>query len=160
MFCIDRNCLWGDAYWGHRISEGKYRLGRFDDELLEGCVDLYGRWRPDPSPEWVTCIPSLRHPQLVPDFARRLAQRLGLPFYAVLRQTEIKPEQKTMQNSWQQAINLDGAFEVDESVPSGAVLLIDDMVDSRGTMTVAAWLLRLHGSGEVFPIALALSSRG
>ena len=123
-------------------------------------MDLYGRWRPDPSPEWVTCIPSLRHPQLVPDFARRLAQRLGLPFYAVLRQTEIKPEQKTMQNSWQQAINLDGAFEVDESVPSGAVLLIDDMVDSRWTMMVAAWLLRLHGSGEVFPIALALSSRG
>ena len=65
-----------------------------------------------------------------------------------------------MQNSQLQAANLDGAFEVDDKVPSGPVLLIDDMVDSRWTMTVAAWLLRSHGSGEVFPMALALSSRG
>jgi phosphoribosylpyrophosphate synthetase len=33
----------------------------------------------------------------------------------------------------------------------------DDMVDSRWTMTVAAWLLRANGSGEVFPLALALT---
>ncbi len=153
-------CLWGDSYWGNRISEGKYQRGYFDDELLEGCRELYERWQPQPKPVWVTAVPSLRHPQLVPDFARRLAERLGLPFYVVLRQTTMKPEQKTMQNSQLQAANLDGAFEVDDKVPSGPVLLIDDMVDSRWTMTVAAWLLRSHGSGEVFPMALALSSRG
>ena len=34
-------------------------------------------------------------------------------------------------------------------------LLIDDMVDSRWTFTVAAWLLRENGSGPVFPLALA-----
>jgi phosphoribosylpyrophosphate synthetase len=33
----------------------------------------------------------------------------------------------------------------------------DDMVDSRWTMTVAAWLLRTNGSGDVFPLALALT---
>jgi ATP-dependent DNA helicase RecQ len=39
------------------------------------------------------------------------------------------------------------------------VLLVDDMVDSRWTLTAAAWLLRSHGSGEVFPLALALAGR-
>jgi len=32
---------------------------------------------------------------------------------------------------------------------------VDDMVDSRWTLTVATCLLRSHGSGEVFPLALA-----
>jgi ATP-dependent DNA helicase RecQ len=31
------------------------------------------------------------------------------------------------------------------------------MVDSRWTLTVAAWLLRTHGSGPVLPLALALT---
>jgi len=35
------------------------------------------------------------------------------------------------------------------------VLLIDDVVDSRWTLTVAAVLLREHGSGPVYPFALA-----
>lgn len=30
-----------------------------------------------------------------------------------------------------------------------------DMVDSGGTLTVAAYLLKSHGSGPVYPLALA-----
>jgi len=60
-----------------------------------------------------------------------------------------------MQNSMQQAHNLDGSFELTATLPEGPVLLVDDTVDSRWTMTVAAWLLRSHGSGEVYPMALA-----
>ena len=40
------------------------------------------------------------------------------------------------------------------------VLLVDDMVDSRWTLTVATWLLRTHGAGEVWPLVLALTSHG
>jgi len=40
-------------------------------------------------------------------------------------------------------------------VPTGPVFLVDDMVDSRWTITVATFLLRSNGSGEVFPLALA-----
>ena len=60
-----------------------------------------------------------------------------------------------MANSSQQARNLDGSLVVREPIPTGPCLLIDDMVDSRWTFTVAAWLLREHGSGPVFPLALA-----
>jgi len=41
------------------------------------------------------------------------------------------------------------------SVLPGPVLLVDDMVDSRWTLTVVSTLLRAGGSGEVFPLALA-----
>ena len=40
----------------------------------------------------------------------------------------------------------------------GAVLLVDDLVDSRWTLTVAARALRRAGSGPVLPFVLA--SRG
>ena len=73
-------CMWGDAGWGRLVQKGKYVDGRFSDELVKACADLVRKWNPQPAPAWVTCIPSLRHPKLVPDFARRLALELGLPF--------------------------------------------------------------------------------
>lgn len=151
-------CVWKDAGWGRAVARGKYEENRFQEDLVDACLELLERWDPDPAPAWVTCIPSFRHPDLVPDFARQLASKLGLPFRAALAKTEDRPEQKYQANSVQQARNVDGSMEVrlpDEDLPSGPVLLIDDMVDSRWTLTVAAWLLRSAGSGEVLPLALA-----
>ena len=154
-------CIWGDAGWGGLVRVGKYQDGRFADDLVDACIDLMKRWNPQPAPEWITCIPSLRHPNLVPDFAERLANQLGLPFHRVLEKAEDRAEQKTMANSTQQARNVDGSLVVSvEPLPRGPVLLVDDMVDSRWTLTVTAWLLRSHGSGEVWPLALALTSQG
>jgi len=150
-------CVWGDAGWGELVRQGKYRDRHFSDDLVTACVGLVATWNPDPRPTWVTCIPSLRHPNLVPDLARRLAKALGLPFHAVLEKTAERPAQKTMANSSQQAHNLDGSLDIRQALPSGPVLLVDDMVDSRWTLTVAAWLLRRHGSGPVWPLALALT---
>ncbi len=151
-------CVWGDAGWGSLVRDGKYRERRYSDELVQACVSLIQDWNPQPAPAWVTCIPSRRHSSLVPDFARRLAAALNLPFHIVMEKTADRPEQKAMANSIQQARNIDGSLAIDvEQLPSGPVLLVDDMVDSRWTMTVAAWLLRAHGGAEVFPLALALT---
>ena len=151
-------CVWGDAGWGGLVRQGKYRDRRFADELVEACVRLVREWNTQPAPTWVTSIPSLRLPDLVPDFARRLGAALDLPFHAVLVKTDNRPEQKTMANSTQQARNIDGSLAIDiQPLPTGPVLLVDDMVDSRWTLTVAAWLLRSHGSGAVLPLALALT---
>ena len=154
-------CIWGDAGWGGLVRVGKYQDGRFAGNLVGACVDLVRRWDPRPAPEWVTCIPSQRHPNLVPDFAERVANRLGLPFHRVLDKIEDRPEQKTMANSTQQARNVDGSLVVAvEPLPGGPVLLVDDMVDSRWTLTVATWLLRSQRSGVVWPLALSLTSQG
>jgi ATP-dependent DNA helicase RecQ len=154
-------CIWGDAGWGALVRQGKYRDGHFADELVEACVRLVREWNPEPAPTWVTCIPSLRHLNLSPDFARRLAAALKLPFHMVLRRTDDRPEQKTMANSIQQARNIDGSLAISvQPLPADPVLLMDDMVDSRWTLTVAAWLLRSRGGGEVWPLALALTGHG
>ncbi len=153
-------CMWGDSGWGEMVRLGKYADNRFSDELVEACTGLVRTWNPEPFPTWITCIPSRRHPNLLPDFARRLAASLGLSFHAALVKTVERPQQKAMANSSLQARNVDGALRVvGSSLPSGPVLLIDDMVDSRWTFTIAAWLLRAHGSGEVFPLALAYTGR-
>lgn len=153
--------IWGDAGWGNAIKVGKYDEGRFSDDLVQACIEMIRKWNPQPMPAWVTCIPSHRHPRLMPDFAERLARALGLRFVDVLRKTDERPEQKIMANSTQQARNLDGALEIIvEPLPRGSVFLVDDLINSHWTMTVAGWLLRTHGSGEVFPIALSYAGKG
>ena len=153
-------CIWGDSGWGSLVRSGKYRDGRFDDQLVAACAALVRHWNPQPAPAWVTCVPSLRHPTLVPGFAARLATALGLPFRIVLAKTDERPEQKTMANSTYQARNLDGSLAVVTPPQAGPVLLVDDMVDSRWTLTVSAWLLRSNGSGAVWPLVLALAGGG
>lgn len=151
-------CMWGDAGWGTLVRQGKSRDGHFGDALVEACAAMVRTWSPQPAPMapmWVTCIPSHRHANLVPSFAMRLAAALKLPFHGVLEKTGDHPPQKQMANSAQQARNVDGVFRIHGQVPPGPVLLVDDMVDSKWTFTVASYLLTSHGSGLVYPLALA-----
>ncbi|AEG51919.1 RecQ family ATP-dependent DNA helicase [Sinorhizobium meliloti] len=149
-------CVWGDAGWGGLVRTGKYHDRHFSDDLVAACVKMVHEWHPHPAPAWVTCVPSLRHPDLVPNFSIRLAGALGLPFHMIIAKTDNRPEQKTMANSTQQARNIDGSLTVNgHPIPPLPVLLIDDMVDSRWTLAVSAWLLRKNGSGEVWPMALS-----
>jgi len=151
--------LWGDAGWGELVKQGKYHNHDFDDALVQGAFEMIQRWQPQPFPTWVTCVPSLRHPQLVPNFAQRLANQLQLPFQPIVQKVRQNQPQKQMGNSYQQSHNLDGVFDVNSwQGMKGAVFLIDDRVDSRWTFTVIAALLRRAGSGLVFPLALALNS--
>ena len=66
--------------------------------------------------------------------------------------------QKFQQNRYHQCRNLDGAFAILAPIPTGPVLLVDDMVDSAWTLTVVAALLRQAGSGPVWPTALATTA--
>lgn len=152
--------VWGDAGWGRLVRDGKYRAGRFAGELVGACEEMMRVWAPDPKPEWITCVPSIDHPELVPDFARRLAGRMGAPFHPCVRKIRTNQPQKEMENSFQQAHNLDGAFLVDRRfVEKGPVLLVDDVTDSGWTFTVLAALLRQAGCGAVIPLALAIASQ-
>jgi ATP-dependent DNA helicase RecQ len=64
-----------------------------------------------------------------------------------------------MANSATQAANARAKLGVvPAGVRSGPVLLVDDLVDSRWTLTVAGSLLRDHGSGPVLPFALAVAT--
>jgi ATP-dependent DNA helicase RecQ len=127
----------------------------FSDELVAASARLIReKWQP--SVAWVTCVPSHRYVDLVPSFARRLADALGvLPFLDAVRKVSENQPQKAAFNSAQQLRNVWGAFEVVGELPEGRVLLVDDTVDSRWTLTVVAAALRAAGSGPVLPFALA-----
>jgi ATP-dependent DNA helicase RecQ len=151
---------WGDAGWGRVVAEDKH-AGHFRDELVDAVAEMILlRWQPNPGPTWVTCIPSAKRPKLVPDFAARLAQRLGLPLHAVITKVRDNPPQKAQQNRFHQCRNLDGVFAVTPGSPKGPVLLVDDVIRSAWTLTVAAALLRRAGCVTVWPLALADSSAG
>lgn len=150
---------WGEPVWGALVAQGK-GAGRFDDELVAATVDLLRhRWPEAAGVAWVTCIPSRRHPDLVPDFAWRLAAALGVPFRAVIEKSRETEPQKHMENRFHQCHNLDGAFVVPDGADvDGSVLLVDDVVDSAWTLTLAAALLKQAGTGAVFPFALATTA--
>lgn len=150
--------LWRDAGWGQLVAQEKYETGRFSDELVDASVEMLENWSPAPSPKWVTCIPSLDRPELVPGFAARLANKLGLPFVPCIVKSSPNRPQKEMNNSYQQVKNLDGVFQITDQCQSGECLLIDDMTDSGWTFTVASALLRQAGCSAVYPMALALNS--
>ncbi len=150
--------LWRDAGWGQKIAEGKYTYNNFPDEVVMACVNMLLEWMPKPTPVWVTCVPSNNNPNLVPNFAIKLSKALGLPFVACIEKIRPSREQKYMENSYQQAKNLDGVFAINDKCLMGACLLVDDVVNSGWTLTVISALLRQAGCSAVIPLALALNS--
>lgn len=153
-------CHYYDTGWGELVRQGRQASHQFSDALLAPSVELlqkYVRSLAQP-PTWMTSVPSLRRPHLVPDFATQLAQALGLPYQEVVRHVQQHPEQNTMRNSYQQAMNVREVFAIAGKVPKGAVLLVDDLADSRWTLTVIGALLRQQGSGAVYPFVLATMS--
>ena len=153
-------CVYGDAGWGRDVQRGKYVDGAFSRELVVASSRaIRDRWHLTPPPTWVTALPSSARRGLVDAFARSLADLLGLPYVDALTVLAGAERQKAMQNSAQQLRNAHLKLDIDGSVVlPGPVLLVDDIVDSGWTVTVAGWLLRTHGSGPVHPFALAVAS--
>jgi ATP-dependent DNA helicase RecQ len=154
--------LYGDAGWGLLVKDGKYRENGFDETLIDAVADMLDNyWQPASTPTWVTAVPSRRAPELVRSFAKRLADRLGLPYRDAIEKIADAPQQKTMENGYFQARNALDSFRViaDAVVPE-PVFLVDDMVDSRWSMTTCGVLLAEAGSGPVVPLALSETSKG
>ncbi|HSL32719.1 MAG TPA: RecQ family ATP-dependent DNA helicase [Candidatus Limnocylindrales bacterium] len=151
----------GDAGWGRDVEQGRRRGGQYSDALVTAAVRaIRDQWRPDPEPEWVTAIPSQGRAAPVLRFAAAVAGQLGLPFVDCIGSSPDGEPQVAMQNSVLQLANARAKLTVDGSaVRGGPVLLVDDIVDSRWTMTVAGSLLVENGSGPVHPFALADASR-
>jgi ATP-dependent DNA helicase RecQ len=142
----------GDGGWDPVVQAG-LRGGRFPNELVDALRRLVHAWKPPVG--YVAAVPSARHPALVDDLARRLADALGLPFVALLERTGERPPQREMSNAAQQAANVRGAFRVTAAPPPEPCLLVDDVRLSGWTLAMVGGQLRRRGSGPVFPLALA-----
>ena len=149
----------GDGGWDPLVRDARFKTRRFADELVTACARVYDQWGPDPAPAWVTAVPSLRQPELVPDFGRRLAAALGLPYLELLTRTGDGQPQREMENSSQQAANVRGQFAIATAPPPDAGLIVDDLWFSGWTLTTVGALLRDAGAGPLHPLVLSLAGR-
>lgn len=152
--------IWDDPGWGRLVRTGTEEAARFDDRLVDAAAELIrDEWDPDPAPTWVTAVPSTSREGLVVDFATRLGGRLEIPVFETIEQVRETQPQVDMENWYQRFWNVRGAFEANGRVEPGPVLLVDDTVSSRWTLTEVGRVLRRAGSGPVYPFALAERSR-
>lgn len=147
----------GDWVKQDRASGKQYR-----EELVSMSVKLLQKAFSDldSQPQWITAVPSLRRPTLVAHFAQQLAQALDLPYIEAIRHHQQHPPQETMHNSYNQAVNVQNAFTITPDIPKQAVLLVDDIADSRWTLTTIAHQLQIGGVPSVMPFVLATTGSG
>ena len=144
---------YADAGYGMAVRKGKYVDGYFADELVDASAKILSEFIKNNNIEWITPVTSKRHPKLVPDFAKRLADRLCIGYFEGIKKLDAE-EQKKFENSDGQYKNANDSFEIIQ-VKKENILLVDDMVDSRWTFTVCTMKMREMGSGDIYPFALA-----
>jgi ATP-dependent DNA helicase RecQ len=132
--------------------------------LLAACVRVLAEWGWDERPVGIVMMPSRAHPLLVASIAEHLARVGRLPLLGALDLEGGGPRGESGGNSAYRLASVWSGFTVgpdlSETLASatGPVLLVDDLADSRWTITVAGRLLRQAGAPGVLPFALALRS--
>jgi ATP-dependent DNA helicase RecQ len=131
--------------------------------LVDAVLEVLGDWHPEwpARPTGVAYVESARRPQLTRDFAEGIARYLKLP--VVARWQIVDPEVppgRGAANSAQRVAAVGRRFSLsaDEPLDGGPVLLLDDLVVTGWTMTLAARALREAGASAVLPLALGVES--
>lgn len=161
-----RGWILSDNYYsllGQLAATGKYRDGRFSDELLLESARYLRSAAAGTGIDAVVAVPSLRRPTFVPDFAERLAHALKVPFVdGAVRKIAEGVAQKTLNSSALQVKNIRDTIEVAKPgrIAGKTVLLVDDMVDSGWTFAVIASELVRAGAKAVYPYALVKTGKG
>jgi ATP-dependent DNA helicase RecQ len=147
-----------DIGWGTRLRE----LLAGEDvpvpaDLLEACVRVLASWDWAQRPAGVIGLGSRARPHQLTHLARRIGEIGRLPLLATLAPLGERPA--TAQNSALRLASVWAGLDVgalpDLSGLGGPVLLVDDVIDSGWTMTVAARAVRRAGAPAVLPFALA-----
>jgi len=126
--------------------------------MVAACVRVLADWGWDERPVAVVSVPSRRHPLLIDSVARGLGAAGRLPYLGALSWENGGPTGEAGGNS---AYRLSSVWErfgtAGLEIPQGSpVLLVDDLVDSRWTVTAVGRELRRAGASAVLPFVLAL----
>lgn len=153
-------CLskYGEVGYGELVKVDRYENNFFSDILLKKSAQILLPKIRDEKIQFITFVPSLRQ-NLVEDFTKRLASLCGLSYIETLRKKPAK-EQKFMENSAHQCENALTSFEILENIViPNKVILVDDIIRSKWTITVCGYILMENGCNFVLPFALADSSQ-
>lgn len=150
---------------GQEVCRGKYDINHFSDILVKTSADKLRRFLREKDIHIkdivVVPIPSNRKPQLVPEFAQRLANTLQCQYVHIFAKKPNEPKQKSLLNSHLQEKNIRDHLFIQNAVDidNQNILLVDDFVDSKWTFTVATELLGgVFNHITVTPFALADTS--
>jgi len=133
--------------------------------LVQACIRVLAEWGWEERPAAVISIPSRRRPLLVDSVARTLSEVGRLPYLGALSLKNGGPSGEPGGNSAYRLSSVWDRFELDPELVTALaghrgrpVLLVDDLVDSRWTVTVAGRLLRNSGASAVLPFSLAVQA--
>jgi ATP-dependent DNA helicase RecQ len=152
-----------DLGWGNRLRE-LFATGAadrpVDDVMLKACAGVLGEWDWASRPVAIVSMPSRARPQLIASLATGLASLGRLPNLGALELSDGGPEGGPGGNSAYRLAAVWGRFAVPHGMREtlalgGPILLIDDLADSRWTLTVASRVLRDAGADAVLPFTLA-----
>ncbi|MFK0039990.1 RecQ family ATP-dependent DNA helicase [Paenarthrobacter sp. NPDC090517] len=163
-----------DLGWGGALRE-LFAAGApdraVDPAMLQACVQVLREWSgADGGTPWsgvgrpaaVVSIPSRSKPQLVESLAQGIAGIGRMPYLGQLQPQHGGPTGARGGNSayrlagvWDRLVVGPELAQALAGTGGQPVLLVDDLIDSRWTMTVSARALRQAGVGAVLPLALA-----
>lgn len=142
-----------------RDTEGRPVDKEVPAELAGACLRVLKEWGWAERPVAVAWVPSVGRPELVASLAAGVARAGRLELLGPL---DLAPDSGgAAVNSAFRVRDLWHRFRVPEDMAGrltaldGPVLLVDDLVDTRWTMTIAGRLLRRAGADAVLPLALA-----
>ncbi len=128
--------------------------------LVRAVVEVLGDWRP--AVDAIVVVESATRPTLTADLADGLSRYLKVPVvgrWAIVDDT-VTPRQGSM-NSAQRVAAVGRRFDLRTepgAVEGSRVLLVDDLVVTGWTLTLAARALRAAGAADVLPLTLAVES--
>ena len=131
--------------------------------LFQAVVQVLAAWDWDARPAAVVTVPSCTRPAMIAALGERIAATGGLTYLGSLDYLRGEPPGR-QHNSAQRlaalsrALTVPGPLQAALAATGGAVLLVDDWVDTGWTMTLAAKLLRGYGVPAVLPFALAVTN--
>lgn len=147
-----------------RTDEDGQRIdGPVPASLGNRLVEVLAAWDWDQRPAAVVAVPSITRPQLVGSLAAGIASVGRLDDLGQLGLSAGSAPLRPGGNSAFRVADLWDRFTVPpelqqrlDQLDGAPLLLVDDTISSRWTITVAAGSLRRAGSGPVLPLALAL----
>jgi len=125
--------------------------------LVKAVIEVLGDWQP--RAEAIVYVESARRPTLTSDFADGLSRYLRIPVAGrfAIADPGVAPGQGSA-NSAQRVAAVLRRYRLEGEVPPGPVLLLDDLIGTGWTLTVAARALREAGATEVLPLTLGTES--
>ena len=156
-----------DLGWGSALrelfradAEGRPIDAEVPTGLAQACLRVLGEWEWGQRPVAVAWVPSLSRPRLVESLGAGIASAGRL---TALGPLALAPGAGPLRRSTNSAFRVRDVwqrFGIPDAMGqrlarvNGPVLLVDDLVDSRWTLTVAGRLLRVAGADAVLPFVL------